>query len=304
MQPLSLKKYPSTAALQCFESAARHLSFTKAAKELHMTQSAVSKQVAQLESVLNTELFHRSRQRLHLTPAGIMFRQEAESILSKLELSLLNILAHGANTHVLRIACHPTLCARWFIPLVKGFGKKHPNIHLDVSDQISVAPENSDTLDIAFLYGDGVWPNMECEKLFDEHCIPVCSPELLNSPPNNAQELTRHVLIQFRSRPGAWTDYFNYISASSGQTFAGPRFDTYYACIRAAEEGCGIALVPQFLVQRELDRGRLITAWPQSMPTRGAYYMIYPQSLAADPKVLAMREWVHDHLAEEKIGYR
>ncbi|WP_072576804.1 LysR substrate-binding domain-containing protein [Suttonella ornithocola] len=292
---LYFRKYPSTTALQCFESAARHLSFTKAAHELHMTQSAVSKQVAQLEAMLQIQLFHRSRQRLHLSPIGHKFLQETQAILSRMEISVLNVLAHGETAQALHIACHPTLCARWFIPLLKGFGQKHSNIHLDISDQIGGVLAEDECIDMAFLYGDGVWPKMEAEKLFDEHCVAVCAPDLLSEPIENLTNLKQYTLIQSRSRPQAWMEYFSYQGLPLKDTFSGPRFDTFYACISAAILGCGIALVPKFLVQRELSDGRLIIPWQFVLESNGAYYMLYDSALSGDPKVQAMCDWVYQH---------
>ena len=292
MQELSFRKYPSTASLQCFEASARHLSFTKAARELHMTQSAVSKQVAQLEDLLQTQLFHRSRQRLHLSPAGKIFLKEAEAILAHIELAVLNMLAHGSEAEPLHIACHPTLCARWLVPLLQGFGQAHPHIHLDISDQIGTLVAENRSVDMAFLYGDGVWPEMECIKLFDEHCVAVCAPSLIQAPLLSAEKLADYTLLHSRSRPHAWHDYFFEQQTDHTHTFTGPRFDTFYACIQAAETGYGIALVPQFLVQDELDNGKLIMPWPYALRSSGAYYMLYATALADTPKVAAMLDWV------------
>lgn len=276
------------------------MSFTKAARELHMTQSAVSKQVAQLEALLQTPLFQRSRQRLHLSPAGKGFLQEVQTILSRIELSVLNVLAHGSETEPLHIACHPTLCARWLIPLLKGFSRHHPHIHLDICDQIGTLAAEERTVEMAFLYGDGVWPGMECVKLFDEECVAVCSPALIQAPLASVDALSDYTLLQSRSRPRAWHDYFALQHVSRDQTFIGPRFDTFYACIQAAEIGCGIALVPQFLVQDELNSGKLVMAWPYRLHSTGAYYMLYATTHADSAKVAAMRQWVADYLTKTR----
>ena len=121
--PLAFRKYPSTTALQCFETAARHLSFTNAAQEMHMTQSAVSKQVSQLEEMLNLSLFYRTPQRISLTPAGKAYYIEVLGILKHIELATTNLMSHSSNTEVLKIVAHPTFCSRWLIPALKGFSK-------------------------------------------------------------------------------------------------------------------------------------------------------------------------------------
>jgi DNA-binding transcriptional LysR family regulator len=121
---MSKRLMPSTTALQCFEAAARHLSFTRAAQELHLTQSAVSKQVAQLEDMLAHPLFQRIRRRLHLTPAGALYLTEVNKILTQIDISSRYILSYGDETEVLRIATQPTFGARWLVPRLKGFGER------------------------------------------------------------------------------------------------------------------------------------------------------------------------------------
>ena len=132
---LSFRRYPSTTALQCFETAARHLSFTNAAAELHMTQSAISKQVAQLEEMLNITLFYRTSQRISLTPAGKAYYLEVLNILKHIETATTSLMSHSDNTEILNIVSHPTLCSRWLIPTLKGFDEAYPLIRLNVKEQ-------------------------------------------------------------------------------------------------------------------------------------------------------------------------
>lgn len=296
MQKMTARTYPSTTSLRCFEASARFLSFTKAAQALHMTQSAISKQVAHLEDSLNTPLFERSLQGLKLTPEGEMFFKEIKEILSQIELSVLNLLSHGSKAETLNISSHPTLCARWLIPMLKGFGKTHPNIHLDIQEHISSSEIENRQTDIAFLYGEGVWRDMTSIKLFSEKCVAVCSPDLINKPFNHLNDFKDYILIQSQSRPLAWDDYFQSQACLMKQTFLGPRFDTFYACIHAAMSGCGIALVPKLLVEKELKNGDLIIAWLHEMSTQQSYYMTFPTSMANTPKVSAMVEWVENKL--------
>lgn len=292
---LSVKKLPSTTALRCFETAARHLSFTKAAQELHMTQSAVSKQVAMLEDSLNSTLFNRMQHGLQLTPTGRLFLQEAQTMLGRLEQSVLNILAHGSEAETLRIFTHPTFCARWLIPALKGFGKAHPNIHLDIHDELGdfCARYNSG-MDIGFLCGDGIWPGLSSIKLFDGHFVAVCSPSLQPPPPAlpDTAQLGGFILIQSRPRPRLWFEYMQAQGIEWPGSFNGPRFDSFYACIRAAEHGCGIALAPEMLVRRELEEQRLRLAWPYRLESRSAYYMAHPSNLENTPKIRAIVEWI------------
>lgn len=299
MSTLSFRKYPSTTALQCFESSARHQSFTRAAKELYMTQSAVSKQVAQLEEMLKLSLFYRSAQGIVLTPAGKNYYKDTLEILKNLELATVNLMAHGDNVDTLKISCQPTLCARWLIPAIKGFGKEHPNIHLDIQEQMSNAIERDDA-ELVFLYGDGVWSGMTAHKLFDEHCIVVCSPDYLDSPISKISELAQYTLLQISSRPALWYHFFEAYNDVPINSFKGPRFSTHYACISAAKSGCGIALVPDRLVSHELTTGELIIATPQKLTTNKAYYMAYATTLGNTKRVKAMTTWIWSYLKQQE----
>ncbi|WP_439039606.1 LysR substrate-binding domain-containing protein [Acinetobacter baumannii] len=296
MQKITSRTFPSTMSLRCFEASARFLSFTKAAQILHMTQSAVSKQVAHLEDSLNTPLFERSLKGLNLTPSGKIFLLETQNILSQIEISVLNILAHGSEAETVNIAVHPTLCARWLIQRLKGFGNSHPNIHLDIREQINDSEIENQQTDIAFLYGEGIWRDMTSIKLFEESCVAICSPEITQIPFNSLEEFHGHVLIQSRSRPRAWDEYFQMQGFINEHPFIGPRIDTFYSCINAALTGCGIALVPKFLIEEELLSGKLILAWPYELNNTKAYYMTYPTSMEKTPKVVAITQWIQNHL--------
>src|SRR5699024_362647 len=132
--PLAFRRYPSTTALQCFETAARHLSFTNAAQEMHMTQSAISKQVAQLEEMLNLSLFYRTPHRISLTPAGKTYYLEVLEILKHIEAATTSLMSNSDNSEVLKIVSHPTFCSRWLMPALNGFGTANPLINLTIKE--------------------------------------------------------------------------------------------------------------------------------------------------------------------------
>lgn len=294
--PLLFRRYPSTTALQCFETAARHLSFTNAAQEMHMTQSAISKQVAQLEEMLKISLFYRTPQRISLTPAGKIYYLEILDILKHIEVATTNLMSHSNNTEVLRIVSHPTFCSRWLIPALSGFGQTYPLINLDINEQVGPFFFEDQNVDIAFLYGDGIWGGMEAIKLFDEYCVAVCKPEYLHDKTLCTDTPSDCILLQLSSRPSAWYEYFKQQTISVDGTFVGPRFDTFHACIAAALLGYGIALVPLRLVMPELQSGALVTAWNYAAKGRGGYYISYPLSLGKSHKVKVVLEWITAYL--------
>ncbi|WP_375737866.1 LysR family transcriptional regulator [Pseudomonas boanensis] len=290
---MSKRLLPTMAALQCFESAARHMSFTRAAEELHLTQSAVSKQVAQLEEMLQHLLFHRVRRRLQLTPAGELYLAEVNKILTQVDISSRYILSYGGETEVLRVATQPTFGARWLIPNLKGFSKRYPNIHLDIRNELEPFDLVQAKADVAFFYGQGSWPGAACIELFGEDVVPVCAPEILSKRPfSSAGELADLVLLQCTSRPEAWHEWFEEQGINTEHSYHGPRFDTFYMCIRAAQAGCGVALVPRFLVEDELAEAKLVIPWKHHKASQGSHFIAYAEQSIDIPKVRSFVDWI------------
>ena len=294
--PLAFRKYPSTTALQCFETAARHLSFTNAAQEMHMTQSAISKQVAQLEEMLNLSLFYRTPHRISLTPAGKTYYLEVLEILKHIEAATTSLMSNSDNSEVLKIVSHPTFCSRWLMPALNGFGRAHPLINLNVEELAGPFFSEDQNVDVAFLYGDGIWGGMESIKLFDEYNVAVCHPDYLAGKAPCTSNIAQCTFLQLSSRPSAWYEYFRQQGIRIEGTFVGPRFDTFHTSISAALLGYGIALVPLRLVAPELQSGSLVRAWSYAAKGRGAYYISYPLSLGNSHKVKVIVEWISTYL--------
>lgn len=294
---MSKRLVPSMTALQCFEAAARHLSFTRAAEELHLTQSAVSKQVAQLEEMLRHHLFLRIRRRLQLTPAGSLYLAEVNKILTQVDMSSRYVLTYGEQTEVLKVATQPSFGVRWLIPHLKGFGKRYPNIHLDIRNEMEPFALLQGSADAVFFYGQGTWPGATCVELFGEEVVPVCAPELLQGRElKDASAVAQLVLLQSTSRPEAWHEWFLDQGLHTDNSYHGPRFDTFYMALSAAQAGCGVALVPRYLVAKELAEGSLVMAWNHAMKSNGAHYLAFAEHAAEVPKVRALVEWIKDQL--------
>ncbi|MGP5533893.1 LysR substrate-binding domain-containing protein [Psychrobacter celer] len=294
--PLAFRRYPSTTALQCFETAARHLSFTNAAQEMHMTQSAISKQVAQLEEMLNLSLFYRTPHRISLTPAGKTYYLEVLEILKHIEVATTSLMSNSDNSEVLKIVSHPTFCSRWLMPALNGFGTANPLINLTIKELAGPFFSEDQNVDVAFLYGDGIWGGMESIKLFDEYNVAVCHPDYLAGKAPCTSNIAQCTLLQLSSRPSAWYEYFRQQDIRIEGTFVGPRFDTFHTSISAALLGYGIALVPLRLVAPELQSGSLVRAWSYAAKGRGAYYISYPLSLGNSHKVKVIVEWISTYL--------
>lgn len=284
---------PSMTALQCFEASARHLSFTDAAYELNLTQSAVSKQVAQLEQTLCHSLFERIRKRLYLTPAGSLYLTEVNKILVQVDISSRYILSYGGDTEVLSVATQPTFGARWLMSALKGFTAQYPNIHLDIRSELEPFDLLKAKTDVAFFFGQGTWPGSICIELFEEEVVPVCSPELLRKIAcSDVQDLSAQVLLQCASRPEAWHEWFFEQGLQTCNSYHGPRFDTFYMCICAARVGLGVALIPRYLVTEELEEGKLVIAWPHWSPSKGKHYLAHSDTRVQDPKIRKFIDWI------------
>lgn len=288
---------PSLAALQSFEAVARHLSTTRAAQELHLTQSAVSKQVVQLEDMLQNPLFTRIRKRLQLTPAGELYLAEVRKILNQVEMSSRFIQSYGGDTEVLTLAAPPTMASVWLIPRLVGFGRAYPNIHLNIRAGLSPLDPAHEPADVEIYFGSAARPNAVCLPLFGEEMVAVCAPELLGGQaPRTLQQIVDMRLLQLDSRPQAWHEWFAAQGWQSRQSYHGPRFETFHMLISAAKSGCGAALLPRFLVLDELRAGALAQAWPHVQPSVGAYYLAYAEHTGGVPRIQALLHWMRDQI--------
>ncbi len=279
---LNKRHLPSITALQCFEAVTRHLSFTRAAEELNLTQSAVSKQVAQLEDLLQ-----------HLD----LYLVEVRKILTQVEMSTHYLRSYGGETEVLRVSTPSTFGARWLVPRLKGWRLRHPHIHLDLRNEQEAEDLLQGHSDLAFYFGQGSRPGTECLKLFGEELVPVCAPASLPEQPlTDPTQLSELVLLQNTSRPQAWHDWFDSQGYHTEHSYHGPRFETFYMCIRAAQVGCGVALLPRFLVEEELADGKLVIPWQHALPSHDAYYLAYPEHSAEVPKVKSFVHWMQEQI--------
>ncbi|GED23770.1 LysR family transcriptional regulator [Halomonas halmophila] len=300
---MSRRHLPTLTAMQCFEASVRHMSFTRAADELNLTQSAVSKQVAQLESTLEHPLFRRVRKRLQVTPEGALYLTEVRKILAQVEMSTRYMQSYGGQSEVLNVTTLPTFGARWLIPRLNGFRFRHPRTYLNITNRSEPFDLEEERVDVAFFFGHGAWPRAECIRLFDEERVPVCAPSAL--PPGGISEplaLTRLVLLQNATRPEAWHDWFAAQGCYTEHSYHGPRFDTFDMALRAARAGCGVALVPRFLAEEELAAGQLSVPWSFGLTSREAYYLAYPEHKAEVGKVKGFTDWILEHLERPAVS--
>lgn len=285
---------PSLTALQFFDAAARHLSFTRAATELCVTQSAISRQIRQLEDYIGQQLFHRSTNRLILTSTGAEYAAAVRNVLVQAETATLQLMAYGGKGTQLTVALLPTFGSRWMVPRLGEFLALHPQLQLNIKTYINPFSFEASDVDVAIHFGADAWPGAVCHRLMGEVSVPVCSPSLIQGLPplDDPRAVADLPLLQHTTRPLAWLEWFSQLGVSGTNALCGTRFDHFYMMIQAAIAGLGVALLPRFLVQEELTAGRLILAAAQELKSSSAYWLVYPETKAHLPAVGNFRDWL------------
>ncbi|AXP06346.1 LysR family transcriptional regulator [Pseudomonas fluorescens] len=286
------RKIPSTTALVSFEAAARHESFTKAAQELSLTQGAICRQIASLEDFLSVELFRRSRRGVKLTEAGISYSRRVATQLDAVERDALSVMGHtGAN--VIELAVVPTFGTQWLLPRLKDFQHQHPEVTVNLTNRTRPFLFADTEFDAAIYFGDADWSGTESHKLMGENPMPVCSPTLLGDQKSlTPQAIAELPLLQQTTRPYAWRQWFNAQNLNIARDLTGPRYELFSMLAQAAMHDMGIALIPPFLIQRELAEKRLVVANPNALSSIKAYYLMIPERKAESASLRAFRDWL------------
>jgi len=287
------RKIPSTAALTAFEAAARHQSYTKAADELAVTQSAVCRQVAGLEEFLGVRLFRRSRRGVALTEAGLAYSRVVAARLDEVERDTLELMARGAEGATLELGVVPTFATKWLLPRLPSFMQRHPGIGVNLTSRARPFLFDDSGLDAAIHAGEAKWPGTEGVFLMHEQLVAVCHPRLIAPKTTLTKaDWRRQPLLQLGTRPYAWRQWFASMGLEVEGDLSGPRLELFSMLIEAAIQGMGIALIPPFLVEDELKRGLLIKASHHIFPSDRSYHLIYPEGQAENAALMAFRAWI------------
>ena len=286
------RKIPSTAALISFGAAARHESFTKAAQELSLTQGAICRQIASLEEFLSVELFRRSRRGVKLTEAGLSYSRRVATQLDAVERDTLSVMGQqGAN--VIELAVVPTFGTQWLLPRLKDFQEQHPEVTVNLTNRTRPFLFADTDFDAAIYFGDADWSGTESHRLMGENPMPVCSPTLLGRFTQlSAEQIADFPLLQQTTRPYAWRQWFNSRNLNIPRDMTGPRYELFSMLAQAAMHDMGIALIPPFLIQRELAEKRLVIANPQALSSIKAYYLMIPDRKVESASLRAFRDWL------------
>jgi LysR family transcriptional regulator, glycine cleavage system transcriptional activator len=267
----------------------------RAAEELHLSQSAVSRLIKQVEDAVQVKLFDRVRQRLILTDAGRGYAREMHSILGNIEQATLRIMAYGSGraTGVLNLGVFSTFGAKWLIPRLETYKRLRPGTVICCYARPQAFSFEDDPLDATIHYGDPVWPGALAEPLFGEQLVPVASPKLAGiNEMERPADLLSQPLIHEVTRPLAWKRWFEREGVALGGTLVGARFDQFIMVAEAAKAGLGVALVPRFLFESEIARGELVVPFNRPYTGDHQYYFVYPQRNFANPIVIDFKDWL------------
>ncbi|MCA3262687.1 MAG: LysR family transcriptional regulator [Telmatospirillum sp.] len=283
---------PSMEALRAFEAAARHSSFTAAAKELGLTQSAISRVVASLERRAANRLFERVGRGLILTEAGEAFARGLRPSLAAISSSMLDLTGYSAGTRDLTVSTLPTFGSHWLAPRLARFAKRHPKIRLKIQTRGDAFDFAESDADCAIFYGAESWPSALSDRLLDVSLIPVCAPGLLKVRRSKSETLANLPLLQHSRQPHAWPAWFRLTKRHHPAPASGYWFDTYDPLIRAATGGLGAALVRDFLVEREIADGSLVALHDAPTPAEHPYFFVYPEKKRMRRELQAFRVWL------------
>lgn len=293
------RRLPPLNAVRVFESAARHLSFTRAAEELHVTQGAVSHQIKVLESWFGVPLFQRNKREIKLTAEGENFLPGVRSTLNKLHAVTQQVLDID-STHVLNIATPESFAVNWLIKRLNSFYEQNPgiDIRLTTQNQIDdfgnlIGDDGPAWVDLKIRYGRDRWTGMIATKILDEQMFPVCAPGLLEGEHalTCLENMQYHTLLHDDMQI-PWRSWLIAAGMDHINTNAGPHFSHSHMVLKAAMEGQGIALGRSVLVADEIDAGKLVRPFDIAIPSEYAYYLVYPEIAVEQQKIATFQQWL------------
>lgn len=299
--PNMRRKIPSTNALIAFEAAARHESFTLAADELALTQSAVGRQIGGLEEFLGVKLFRRTRRGVKLTAYGVTYGQSVRARLDDVERDTLDLIGGGAQGGTLELAVVPTFATHWLVPRLSQLRMLHPELQVNLHVRTRPFLFAEERLDAAILATEGAWPGTRSELLFAESLVAVCAPSLMGSRKRlAASDIARLPLIQMTTRPYAWRKWFRSHGVATETDMAGARVELFSMAIQAAIHAQGAALVPELFVEQQVRLGQLREPLRSKAPSGLGYHLIYPDSGTLGKSLSLFRDWLSTQATRER----
>lgn len=288
-------RQPSLNGLRAFECAARYMSFTKAAAELHVTQTAISHQIRRLEDELGVTLFLRLKEGLALTEEGQAYLPGIRAAFHELRHATQALLASRQNT-VLTINTLVSVASKWLLPRLPSFQQANPDIDVRISASTELVDFRQGGIDAAIRYGRGDWKGLRADFLMSDEIFPVCSPALLSTSKglNTPADLLDHTLLQVSGMTaGDWNRWLS--AAGESVTLAeGPRltFDLAMMAVQAAVDGQGVCIGRSTYVADDLRAGRLVAPFALRLKDELGFYLVTPHETADSKKIVALRTWL------------
>src|SRR5882762_10036835 len=282
--------FVSIETFRFFEAAARHLNFTHAAKEMHVTHGAVSQRIKRLEEHLGTPPFRRSGRGMLLTDEGRRLMERVRAALSEISEGV-EAIRSSDRDRILTVSMLPGFATYWLMPRLAQFIERHPDIEVNIRPTMSLTDFKRDEVDMAVRFGPGAWPGLISIKLYDEELVPVCSPafrrgRLLRAP----GDLLKVPLLHDERQP--WSIWFKAVGLDYRDARQRPRYSDQTLLLAAAIAGLGVALARASLVAADLKSGRLIRLFSRSVPTRNSYFIVYPRGSDSFGKIQVFQQWL------------
>jgi LysR family glycine cleavage system transcriptional activator len=300
----AMDRLPPLNALRAFEAAARHLSITLAAEELHVTPGAVSRQIKLLEETLGLQLLHRGHRQITLTRPGAEYHRAVTKTIDALREATRRIKRRAtAQRKQLRMRAYTTFAMRWLIPRLGVFHTAHPDVEVLLTASLDDVDFRREELDAAIRLGSGRWPGVTAHRLVDNILAPVCSPALLTgtSKLKKPADLRHFTLLHSIARPDDWAHWLDAAGAAAEVDAAsGMTYQSSSMAYAAALERQGLAMAQLFLVQDDLDAGKLVRPFKKTVNMGDyTYYLIQPAGRAESVPMRQFREWVLGEFGRE-----
>lgn len=297
------RSLPPLSALRAFEAAARHLSFTRAAEELGMTQAAVSYQVKVLEERVGAPLFLRGRRQVALTAEGARFSQECTASFERLSAAYADLCGSAAG--ILSISAVPTFATYWLARHLGSFHLEHPETAVQLTSTRLITDFEREPVDLAIRAGNGHWPRLTAHFLVAGDFTPMLSPALaarLGGMPKTASDLLRFPRVDTDHE--WWGHWFSMmgVSQAGSDRRTGPTLGSQELEAMAAIAGQGVSLLTPFFYADELAAGRLVQPFEALYPIGRGYYLVYPTARRNVPKIRAFRDWVLHHFPTSSLA--
>jgi len=294
------RRLPPLNSLKVFEAAARHLSFTRAAEELFVTQAAVSHQIKTLEDFLGLKLFRRRNRSLLLTEEGQSYFLDIKDVFTSLSEATDKVLERSEKG-ALTISLPPSFAIQWLVPRLADFNQQEPDIDVRIKAVDMDEGSLTDDVDVAIYYGRGNWPGLRADKLYQEFLIPVCSPQRLlgDKSLETLGDLKHHTLLHDTSRK-EWKQFVREHDIDDVNVNHGPIFSHTTMVLQAAVHGQGVALGNNVLAQPEIDAGRLVCPFDEVLVTKNAFYVVCHEQQADTGRISTFRDWMLAKAAKEQ----